>query len=365
MFKSAGVSLPALRGRQGDRTMYLTLPKNQVLNNFFPRDFEPIPAGAHSQRPYDPGRASAIGRYMAKNRRDYVLGALTYAIDQPGNFQEVEPGSDIGVLTVPLDARLRSTDGQHRRGGIKEALSECEELGDEHTALLIYVEPDLTKRRQMFSDMNWHQKPVSKSVNVGFDRRDPFARVTQRLVGKHRLLQGRVETERPSISAGSEKLYTQGTIYDALGRCVSGVGGRVRNRDRWDDREDELYTIGAGFFDLLISSRDELASIASGELQPAELRARSILGSGTTLRAIAGAYYLCLREGFTTADLAPGLHGINFSPKNRVWHRIGFVTPGKGTPNARLQEVKTAAQTIAKAMVPEGKGAPLADRGLT
>src|SRR5688572_13075524 len=129
MFQSSGIPIPALRGRQGSRTMYLTLPRNKILNNFFPREFEADPADARSQRPYDPKRAEQIGNYMAGNRDDYVLGALTYAMDVPGSFREAEPGSDIGILTIPLDARLRSTDGQHRRGGIKEAMEALQELG--------------------------------------------------------------------------------------------------------------------------------------------------------------------------------------------------------------------------------------------
>jgi DNA sulfur modification protein DndB len=298
---------------------------------------------------------------MGDNREDYVLGALTYAMDVPGSFDEVEPGSGIGLLTIPLDARLRSTDGQHRRGGIKEAIEVVEDLSDDHTALLIYVEPDLEKRRQMFSDMNWHQKPVSKSVNVGFDRRDPFARITQRLTSEHPLLTGRVETERSSVAGTSDKLFTQGAIYDALSRCVSGVGGRVRNRDRWEERDDELWDIGKGFFDLLVDARPEFSSLVDNSRRPGELRGDSILPSSTTLRAIAGAYFLARKQGHNTRDLTRGLAGIDFSPRNEMWHRIGFVTAGKSTPNARLQEVKAATDAIAAAMTSAVEGRATAE----
>jgi DNA sulfur modification protein DndB len=289
---------------------------------------------------------------MVENAEDYVLGALTYAMDQTGDFQEVEKGSAIGVLTIPLDARLRSTDGQHRRGGIKEALELLSDLEKDNTALLIYVEADLEKRRQMFSDMNWHQKPVSKSVNVGFDRRDPFARITQTLVAEHPLLAGRVETERPSVGWSSEKLFSQGAIYDALSRCVSGVGGRVRNRDRWEERDDELLAIGQDFLDLLVTARPEFAAIAEDEMRPVDLRSESIIGSSTTLRAIAGAYHQARKLGFSSGDLVDGLAAIDFRPSNPLWQRIGFVSPGKGTPNARLQEVKAASDAIADLIMP-------------
>lgn len=354
MFDSPGVPVPALRGVQGGRTMYVTLPRNRVLNNFFPREMEADTSRA--QRPYDPNRADQIARYMADNRTDYVLGALTYALDVDGRFEEAEPGSGIGVLWIPLESRLRSTDGQHRRGAIKLAIDVLDELAEDNTALLIYVEPDIEKRRQMFSDMNWHQKPVSMSVNVGFDRRDPFARVTQELVATHPLLKGRIETERPSVGASSEYLYTQGAVYDALGRCVAGVGGRVRNREKWADRDDDLRTIGTQFFDLLVRARPELQALLDGKSLPSQIRSQSILGSSTTLRAIAGAFFLAQKEGLDAEEMTPGLARIDFSPRNSAWRKVGFVSPGKSTPNARLQEVRAASQAMAKEIIATAVG---------
>jgi hypothetical protein len=131
------------------------------------------------------------------------------------------------------------------------------------------------------------------------------------------------------------------------------VGGRVRNRDRWEERDDELRKIGQDFFDLLVEARPEFAAIVDDRMRPVDLRSESILGSSTTLKAIAGAYHLARRAGFSSGDLVAGLGGIDFRPNNSLWQRIGFVSPGKATPNARLQEVKAASDAIADLIIPD------------
>src|SRR5262249_39824791 len=147
---------------------------------------------------------------------------------------------------------------------------------DHDTALLIYVEDDLEKRRQMFSDMNWHQKPVSKSVNIGFDNRDPFARVTQRLAESHTLLKGRVEKDRPSVHKASSHLFTLGAVYDALGRLCTGAGGRLRDKTKFGD-DDVLFNLGEEFFDLLLKSRQELQQAIQHPDRMLTLRSKSII----------------------------------------------------------------------------------------
>ena len=57
-----GIALPALRGRQGDRTMYVVLPTMTEVNNFIPPDMEP--AVERAQRALDPKHAKAIAEYI-------------------------------------------------------------------------------------------------------------------------------------------------------------------------------------------------------------------------------------------------------------------------------------------------------------
>ena len=166
-----GLSMAALKGRQGSRTMYQVLVENSVLNNFFTVNMDP-PA-EKSQRQMDPKHASAIAQYIEQNPDEYVLGTVIYAVDKECPFTASEIDPRLGVLTIPFGTNMRSLDGQHRRQGLNEAIAVDNALADDHTAVLIYVEPDLEKRRQMFSDMNATPKVVAKALNVAFDARGP------------------------------------------------------------------------------------------------------------------------------------------------------------------------------------------------
>jgi DGQHR domain-containing protein len=343
---AAPLEIPVLRGRQGDRTVYVALPDNATMDRSFTSEVEPH--DDRSQRALNPKHAAGIASYIVENRSEYLLGAITYAVDVEGEFVPVTAGSRLGVLRLPSDARLRSIDGQHRRQGIREALEVLEDVGDDHTALLIYVEDDLAKRRQMFSDMNWTARRVSASQNVAFDSRDPFSRATQRLVKVHPLLKDRVELELARVRRGSPYLFTLGGIYDASKRLMLGSAGKIRSYAGHD--EEQIVDRGKRFFSLL-ETRRELQEARTAEEVDA-LRAKSILVSSTTLRVLAGAVHACVEHhrkqatAFSISDLEPALTRLDFRPSAELWQRAGFVSPGKATPNARNQEVVRATNLL-------------------
>jgi DGQHR domain-containing protein len=336
--------------------MYLALPSNAVVNNFIPPDMEP--SHERSQRAFDPNHARRIGEYMITNPDEYVLGAITYAIDREGTFDPVEPGAPIGMLTIPLEARMRSIDGQHRRHGIKTALEVMDALGEEHSAILFYVESDVEKRKQMFSDMNWTPRPVSKSVNVGFDHRDPFSRAVQHLVDSHPLLMGRAESERASIPKGSTNLYTLGILHDVLKRLVIGPERRLTAGKKVEDAE--IIEAGDEFFTFLMESRDEFQKVHADPESTEDVRKDTILLNGTTLRMIAGAVFFAIKDrGYVLDDLKEPLGEIDFSPTAALWQtETGFVPVGKTTPNSRLQEIRAATSALLEQIAPVQEESP-------
>lgn len=339
-----GLSLPALRGEQGGRVFYLTLPTNGVLTGFFPADIESD--DKRSQRPMDPNHARQIRDYITTNSDGYALGALVYAVDSAGNFDEVVPGSGIGVLRLPLDAQLRSIDGQHRREGLRLSVAAVPALQQQSTAVVIYVEPELDRRRQMFSDMNNTARKVSKALNVSFDARDSFARAASELSDSHPLLIGRIDRTNARVLPGSGDIYTLASIYDALKRLFVGPSGRVKDSSRFDQRE--ILTRGKDFFDALASGRNELQERDPNRLD--ELRVQSILLSSTTLRVLASAVWSAQQNSpseMNVDEIAGKFEAIDFRPNAEVWQDTGFVSPGRSTPNARSQEMKAASDRLA------------------
>ena len=308
------------------------------------------PPEEKSQRQLDPKHAHDIRDYILESPSDYVIPTLVYAVDRDCPFKDSKDSDSVGLLTIPFGTNLRSLDGQHRRQGLNEAIAENSFIAEDYTSVLIYVEPDVDKRRQMFSDMNATPKIVSKALNVYFDRRSPFARAAQDLAERHHLLAGNVDMQAARISAGSERWFSLGTIFDVLKRLQVGPTGRVRLEHRF--LEEGIYERGARFFDLLAAARDEFADVAAGRADLTFLRQHNILFSGTTLRALAGAVYLLI-EPDPEQDLGrfeAGLRDVDFRPQAEMWRKTGFVSPGRTTPNARNQEVLSATRALAKAM---------------
>ena len=346
-----GIKVPAIRGKQGERTFYVTNLPNEFLRNIF-KDVKP--AAEQSQRPLDPRHSEDIKAYIRQNRSEYLIGALTYAMDQDGNFTPLVNTSNenftLGELTIPLNASFSSLDGQHRRQALINLLDEDEKLKFETTGVLIYVESDIMKKRQMFSDMNSTPKKVSKSLNVAFDNRDPFARGAKVLIRKHPLLIDRIEELAPRVKSDSNYFYSLASIQDTLKKLFVGSAGRVSDPQKYT--EEIVLQRGIDFFNLLQDARPEFSEASQSLEKLIALRKQSILFSSTTLRALAGAtykslnYYSSERLLNIKIHIKPALQEIDFSPNSKLFIKAGFIQRGSVTPSARNQEIMAATNAI-------------------
>ncbi|MGH7642555.1 MAG: DNA sulfur modification protein DndB [Candidatus Dormibacteria bacterium] len=364
---SPGLTLPAIRGKQGGRWMYSVQATLEIVNELISPDVEPIPE--RSQRQLDPARARAISSYMTLNKGSYVLGAMTYGADREAHWFPSEFDPNVGLLHLPLGTKLRSVDGQHRRHGIKTAMEEDSSLGSDSMAMLIYVEPKVERRRQMFSDMNWTAKPVSKSVNVNFDERDPFARNTVWLVENSYFfldpstLDQLIERERPSVRVTSEKLYTIGNVYDALTWYVLGPERKATSRNTPDD---PTIKDKAEHFIHFLDTRHEFKELRNNPKAIPALRRVSVLVNGTTLKVLASAAWQLEQDGLNLADtqIAERLSSVDFTPSGQLWQLSGFVAAGSSSPISRLGEVRRASAMLAHFLrTGEDPVAPLAEAG--
>jgi DGQHR domain-containing protein len=299
-----------------------------------------------------------IENYIRQNRADYLVGALTYAMDSEGEFKSIgQSGSDhftLGELNIPLGTSFSSLDGQHRRQALINLLDENEELKNESTAVLIYVESDVMKKRQMFSDMNSTPKKVSKSLNVAFDNRDPFARGAKILIRKHPLLIDRIEELAPRVKPESPFFYSLSSVQDTLKKLFVGSAGRLKDPHKYT--EQLVLQRGTDFFDLLHESRPEFDLAMESLKSLTDFRKNTILFSSTTLRAIAGATHKALNyysvEKLTTInkELVAAIAEVDFSTHSKLFISAGFIQKGSATPSARNQEVMSATNAIFELM---------------
>jgi hypothetical protein len=159
------------------------------------------------------------------------------------------------------------------------------------------------------------------------------------------MLKGRVEMDQSRVGPTTQNLYTLGAVHDALKRLLVGQNGRVRNPERYDEKQ--ITSLGAAFFTLLQNARTELAPPSLRRSTTTAIpRGQSLLYSSTTLRVLAAAIHDCMqRDGQEVASplaYTKSLRAVDFSPAAEPWVRSGFVSPGKSTPNARHQEVRAA-----------------------
>ena len=352
------IPLPAIRGKQGGRTFYVSNLPNLLVRNFLRDVQSAVDISERSQRPLDPKHADDITNYLKSNVNEYVVGALTFAMKTEGEFtplpNQSSDGYELGTLQFNLVQEFHSLDGQHRRQAIIKAMEEVDSIRDDSTAVIFYVEPDLRRRQQMFSDMNSTPRKVSKSLNIAYNNRDPFARAAKQLAEDHPLLKGRIEKLQPRVKSDSTDFFSLSSIQDAVKRVVTGsISKGVVIEDL---TANEIQRRGGEFFDLLLKSRNEFTAAATDPKVLQKFREDTILFSSTTLRVLAGAvgranqYYKAQTPIAIHDKLVNALAKIDFGVNSDLFIDSGFIAKGSSTPSARNQEIVAAIRAVTEKM---------------
>lgn len=352
------IPLPAIRGKQGGRTFYVSNLPNLLVRNFLRDVQSAVDISERSQRPLDPKHADDITNYLKSNVNEYVVGALTFAMKTEGEFTPLpnqnSTGYELGTLQFNLVQEFHSLDGQHRRQAIIKAMEEVDSIRDDSTAVIFYVEPNLTRRQQMFSDMNSTPRKVSKSLNIAYNNRDPFARAAKYLAENHPLLKGKIEKLQPRVKSDSTDFFSLSSIQDAIKRVVTGsISKGVVIEDLTDT---EIQRRGGEFFDLLLKSRNEFTAAANDPKILQKFREETILFSSTTLRVLAGAvgranqYYKAQTPIAIHDKLVNALAKIDFGINSDLFIKSGFIARGSSTPSARNQEIVAAIRAVTDKM---------------
>ena len=352
------IPLPAIRGKQGGRTFYVSNLPNLLVRNFLRDVQSAVDISERSQRPLDPKHADDITNYLKSNVNEYVVGALTFAMKTEGEFtplpNQSSDGYELGTLQFNLVQEFHSLDGQHRRQAIIKAMEEVDSIRDDSTAVIFYVEPDLRRRQQMFSDMNSTPRKVSKSLNIAYNNRDPFARAAKQLAEDHPLLKGKIEKLQPRVKSDSTDFFSLSSIQDAVKRVVTGsISKGVVIEDLTDN---EIQRRGGEFFDLLLKSRNEFTAAATDPKVLQKFREDTILFSSTTLRVLAGAvgranqYYKAQTPIAIHDKLVNALAKIDFGVNSDLFIDSGFIAKGSSTPSARNQEIVAAIRAVTEKM---------------
>ena len=182
------------------------------------------------------------------------MSSIVGSIDREVLFKPA-PGqagsAGLGMLRLPISARLLIHDGLHRRAAIEAALRLKPELGDETISLVLYVDPGFRRSEQIFSDLKRHESRSPRSQGILCDSRDELALITKEVVKRVDVFDGMTEMVRSKISNRStQALHLERHLPRDENTAVTKAGDslsprslpRRRNSGR---RSRAIFRIGA------------------------------------------------------------------------------------------------------------------------
>ena len=270
----------AIRGIQAGNEYYVVMVPLKLVSRIFEFDNEELPAELRAQRVLSKPRVPQIANYISENFETYTLSSLCASVDGEMDFipaSETNPDfRNVGQLKLPMTARILLNDGQHRRAAIQEALKSRPSLENEKISIVLFVDQGLENSQQMFADLNKNAVRPSNSLNVLYDRRDPLARLSTKILEELEFYRNFVECEKTSISNRAKNLIT----LSSLNRANKALAGA--SADRFGGRTEEIVL---KFWDRVSKVMLDWQKLQGGALTSSELRKEMVHAHGVMVQA--------------------------------------------------------------------------------
>ncbi|EJG1086425.1 DNA sulfur modification protein DndB [Vibrio parahaemolyticus] len=284
-------TLPAARGVQAGRCFYnLAMPMRVLVKLLRIDDGDTM---ERSQRLVSPSRARKVAQYMLNNPDNYIIPCLTGVIDtdptspESVQFHTVGEETFVGELSIPMDAQLKLFDGQHRASGIRLAIQEAAELGQDSVPLLLFVDMTLAERKMAFTDINQNVSKPAQSLSDAYNSREVLPQLAVELANELNCFKGLVDFERNTITAKSDYLFPLKTIKDATATLL---GLSAKTTDISDAHRDVARVFWQSISDAL-----QWGGLWMENREPGEVRLETIKTHTVMLKAyaLAGQLMLC------------------------------------------------------------------------
>jgi DNA sulfur modification protein DndB len=333
-------SFPAVRGIQAGRPFFIAMCPLKVIPKIFVFDEAEVPPELRAQRTLNRARIPEIASYLLQNADSYVLSALVASVDANVSFTphaEQGPAAALGMLSIPMEAKILINDGQHRRAAIEEAITENPSLGQDNVPVVFFADDGLKRSQQMFADLNRYAIRPSHSLGTLYDHRDPASGLARHLAQQCAVFKGLTEMERSTISNRSTKLFTLSSIKHASKALL-----RKQAKDPISESERKL---ACEYWDAVGAEIRDWARAKAREVSTAELRQNFVHSHGIALHAlgIVGASLLSSEPKAWKTKLR-GLRKLDWSRSNTdLWE-------GRAMIHGRISKASTNVQLTANAI---------------
>ncbi len=189
-----------------------------------------------------------------------------------------------------LQKRDDATAQRQQQRQVAKITTERQRLAAERVSVQIVIVDAEEEYNQMFVDIAENAKGITQAVKRTFDSRDIVNRCLPSVMD-HDLLRGRVDTDKDRIVGRNENLTGVKHVADIIRTVQVGISARITKRRESELTEAQLIDDAMAFLDTLMNGFDDLFKVAEGTLTPIQLRQRSLLGSVTMQRALAGVYH--------------------------------------------------------------------------
>lgn len=327
-------TFPAVQGSQAGRHFYIAMCPLRMIPRLFVFDEEEVPPELRAQRILNRARVPEIAHYLTDNPESYILSALTASVDAQIKFLPFDEAkqSSLGLLQIPMDARILINDGQHRRAAIEDAIKEAPELGHDNVPVLFFSDEGLSRSQQMFADLNKYAVRPSYSLSTLYDHRDPGSELARYLASECLTFKGLTEMEKSTISNRSVKLFTLSSIKHA-NRAL------LRKQLR-EGVSPEERLIAKEFWEAVAEQIPDWVRARTRAVSTSDLREQFVHAHGVVLQAIgiAGAALLTKQPKDWKSKLKE-LRKIDWTRSNvRIWEgrALSHGRISKSTANVQL-----------------------------
>jgi hypothetical protein len=392
----------AQRTVQGERVHYMVaIPLPRVP------EILPVP---DPKVPFDDNRivreshAKAFADYLYANEY-WHSGPLTIrTTSQTVSFDvATDLGTlQIGTLKVPRSRRgeFRIVDGQHRVLGVQKLLElisakrleqsnllqkardngaepavirqfekNLEEIGlverraqSASIVIDLVIENDDERARQIFVDVADNALGINKAVKDRFDMRKVVNRALNDFLNSPpEVLNKRVDMQKSAISGSNPNWIGAGVVSEIIRILQVGISGRISAAQEKSLDVTTLKRNAEEFFTGITAAFPDLRALADDSISAPELRSKSLLGSATMMKVVAGVYHELTAVQHKNPSvaikfferLAPHMNApVKAGTKSGdLWLNAGteneFVE-GAMAPGARSQQVKDLVNTIAE-----------------